>query len=212
LNVLEEISEILQNASIAVDGTTMFRGTKASIPSTSDAILSLRASSGPPPLKTHDLNTPWLVRPNVQLMARAEDSEDARRMVWAAYDVLLPFQNTVVGAFTSRAVTSITRTGSTATATVPVAHGLFSGKLIEIAGADLAAYNGSVRITRLTALTFSYIVAGAPASPATGTITYSSLGVFYRNIQVLQQPFDIGLDANGKSQWAFNITTVKAPS
>ena len=68
-------------------------------------------------------------------------------------------------------VSSITRSGTTATATTGAAHGLASGDWVTIAGADQGAYNGSFRITVSSATVFTYTVAGAPATPATGTIT-----------------------------------------
>ena len=69
------------------------------------------------------------------------------------------------------AVSSITRSGTTATVTTGAAHGLASGDWVTIAGAAQGAYNGSVRITVTGATTFTYTVAGSPATPATGTIT-----------------------------------------
>lgn len=67
-------------------------------------------------------------------------------------------------------VTSITRSGTTATVTI-TAHGYSTGQNITIAGATQTAYNGTFIITVLTANTFTYQVSGAPATPATGTKT-----------------------------------------
>lgn len=36
--------------------------------------------------------------------------------------------------------------------------------------------------------------------------------VFYREINPLQEPFDLGLDQNGRAQVAFNIMAIKRPS
>lgn len=72
---------------------------------------------------------------------------------------------------TELAVSSITRSGSTATVTTGSAHGLSTGTSVEIAGADQAAYNIVATITVTGATTFTYAVSGTPASPATGTIT-----------------------------------------
>jgi SPP1 family predicted phage head-tail adaptor len=69
------------------------------------------------------------------------------------------------------AVSGITRVTTTATVTTGSAHGYTSGDFIVIAGADQAAYNGEVAITVTGASTFTYTVAGNPATPATGTIS-----------------------------------------
>lgn len=67
-------------------------------------------------------------------------------------------------------VVSITRSGSTATATV-TAHGYQTGSAIFISGAVQTQYNGGFTIIVTGANTFTYTVTGAPATPATGTIT-----------------------------------------
>lgn len=74
----------------------------------------------------------------------------------------------VVG--TTKSVSSITRSSTTATATC-TAHGYYTGDTVTIAGAAQSAYNGSVTITVVDANTFTYTVSGSPATPATGTIT-----------------------------------------
>jgi len=65
--------------------------------------------------------------------------------------------------------TSITRSGSVATATC-TAHGLVNGKKVLIKGATQQEYNGVFTITYIDANSFSYTVSGSPATPATGTI------------------------------------------
>ncbi len=64
-------------------------------------------------------------------------------------------------------VTSITRSGSTATATTGSAHGFTSGETITIIGATQGEYNGSFVITVDNASQFHYTVSGTPATPAT---------------------------------------------
>jgi hypothetical protein len=68
-------------------------------------------------------------------------------------------------------VTSITRAGAVATVTTTTAHGWVTGETATIAGAAQAEYNVSAVITVTGASSFTYAVAGAPATPATGTIT-----------------------------------------
>jgi len=67
-------------------------------------------------------------------------------------------------------ISSITRSGTTATVTTASDHGLASNINVAISDAVETAYNGSFTITVITANTFEYTVAGAPTSPATGTI------------------------------------------
>jgi hypothetical protein len=71
--------------------------------------------------------------------------------------------------------TSITRSGTTATATL-TAHGIPDGKKAVIRGATDTLYNGVFTITSTGANTFTYTMDGTPAaSPATGTITVSGV-------------------------------------
>ena len=73
-----------------------------------------------------------------------------------------PFEETIV----------ITRSGSTATV-AHTAHGLATGGIAVIRGADQPEYNGPHTITVTTANTYTYTVSGAPATPATGTLISS---------------------------------------
>lgn len=77
----------------------------------------------------------------------------------------------LVNGYGSQTVTSITRTGTTATVTVPTAHLLKDDTFIRISGANETDYNGTFAITVTGANTFTYQVANSPATPATGTIT-----------------------------------------
>ncbi|CAB4172430.1 hypothetical protein UFOVP935_12 [uncultured Caudovirales phage] len=67
--------------------------------------------------------------------------------------------------------TSITRSGSTATVTLPSAVNWQSGSIVTIAGAAETNYNGSFSITVTDSTHFDYTVSGTPTTPATGTIT-----------------------------------------
>jgi len=70
----------------------------------------------------------------------------------------------------NQTVTSITRSGSTATAT-QTAHGYSNGDLVYIRGANETEYNVSgVAVSNVTANTYDYAVSGSPATPATGTL------------------------------------------
>lgn len=84
---------------------------------------------------------------------------------------------TIVYQAMPRPITSITRSGSVATATTMGAHGLgANGTVINNAavfGADVAAYNGAKAITVASPTTFTYTVAGTPTTPATGSLFFA---------------------------------------
>jgi head-tail adaptor len=68
-------------------------------------------------------------------------------------------------------VTSLSRTSTTATAQTATPHSYATGDFVTIAGATPSGYTGKVKITVTGPSTFTYVVNGALATPATGTIT-----------------------------------------
>ncbi|QDP66033.1 MAG: putative baseplate protein J [Prokaryotic dsDNA virus sp.] len=74
----------------------------------------------------------------------------------------------------SQAISSITRSGTTATATMAADHSLASNLEVTISGADQAEYNGTFSITVTARDQFTFQISGSPATPATGTISYTS--------------------------------------
>ena len=76
-------------------------------------------------------------------------------------------------------LTALTRGGTPAEATSSTAHGLSSGDLVVIRGADQADYNIVAAITVIDTLTFQYTVDNAPTNPATGTITFTKVSRTY---------------------------------
>jgi len=74
------------------------------------------------------------------------------------------------GALAALLATSITRSGSTATATA-TAHGLATGDTAIIRGATEEEYNEIATVTVTGVNTFTYAVTGTPATPATGSPT-----------------------------------------
>ena len=66
---------------------------------------------------------------------------------------------------------SITRSSSTATVTTGSSHGWSTGNWVTIAGAGESQYNGTFKITKTGATTFTYAVPGTPSTPASGTKT-----------------------------------------
>lgn len=72
-------------------------------------------------------------------------------------------------------ISSITRTGGTATVTTSSAHGLATGELVTIYGAAQTAYNITATVTVTSSTTFTYTVTGAPTTPATGTMLLNKI-------------------------------------
>jgi formylglycine-generating enzyme required for sulfatase activity len=70
-------------------------------------------------------------------------------------------------------ISSITRNGTTATATTVERHNLVTGDNVVVSGATQAGYNLSVNATRTGANTFTYTVSNATATPATTSSTIS---------------------------------------
>lgn len=77
----------------------------------------------------------------------------------------------LVNGYATVSVSSITRSGTTATCTTGSAHGLVTGKMATIAGATETDYNGRFIVTVTSTTVFEYTVANSPTTPATGTIT-----------------------------------------
>ncbi|MGZ3743858.1 MAG: hypothetical protein ACXVB1_00270 [Pseudobdellovibrionaceae bacterium] len=72
------------------------------------------------------------------------------------------------GAQATLAISSLVRSGGTATATIGT-HTYKVGQKASISGAVETEYNGTQTITAVTGTTISYAVSGTPTSPATGT-------------------------------------------
>lgn len=81
----------------------------------------------------------------------------------------------------NESITTLTRSGSVATATTATPHGLHSGEYVTISGANEPEYNIGNKILVLDSTNFQYVITGTPASPATGTITaqYNISGLGY---------------------------------
>lgn len=105
------------------------------------------------------------------MLLRSTDT-GAPRLSGTAGDITTLLDACLVNGYNSRTLTSITRSGTTATATFN-AHGYAADGLskIQISGANETEYNGTFIITNVTTNTFDFTVTGTPATPATGTIT-----------------------------------------
>lgn len=118
--------------------------------------------------------------------------------------------------------TSITRSGSTATVTIPAGRTNWFGDKdrATIAGAAEAEYNGTYEITRVDDTHFTYTVSGTPATPATGTITVKSnhnvtkkrvyrtvvgnAGAFFRYVTELNESDTTYADSSSDAALALN--------
>lgn len=78
---------------------------------------------------------------------------------------------------TSKTISSITRSSSTATVTTAAAHGYTTGQRVTVSGVDQADYNGTFEITVTGAAAFTYTVSGTPTTPATGSMVVASFGI-----------------------------------
>lgn len=67
-------------------------------------------------------------------------------------------------------ISTLTRSGLTATATTASNHNLATGVSVTISGASQTEYNITATITVISNTQFTYTISGSPATPATGTI------------------------------------------
>lgn len=70
----------------------------------------------------------------------------------------------------SKSITSITRSGTTATVTFGAAHGLSDGDPLTISGATQTDYNGLFQVKYVSTTAVTIEVENSPVTPATGTI------------------------------------------
>jgi hypothetical protein len=116
------------------------------------------------------------------------------------------------------AAISITRSGGVATATL-TAHGFSAGGTVRISGASQTEYNGDMVIASVpTADTFTFAVAGTPATPATGspvvgtTVVYAPVSInfdsvgFYFNVDGI---FHKVLGARGSAEFSINPKQIR---
>jgi uncharacterized phage protein gp47/JayE len=66
-------------------------------------------------------------------------------------------------------ISSLTRSGSTATVTTTSNHNLATGISVTIAGAAETQYNITATISVISNTQFTYTISGSPATPATGS-------------------------------------------
>ena len=84
---------------------------------------------------------------------------------WGSLTALL--DACLVNGFNLQTVSAITRTDSTATATLTAGHGFMVDQVVLVAGCDQPQYNGEFTVTAVTSTTVSFTVNGTPVTPAT---------------------------------------------
>lgn len=105
----------------------------------------------------------------------------------------------------SLSITSLTRSGSTVTATTSTAHNLATGITVTISGAVETEYNGSFEITVLGETTFSYEITTTPTTPATGTILAGYTGASIE-IEAVEPGIDSNMEAGAHLQVTSGIS------
>lgn len=110
-------------------------------------------------------------------------------------------------AFNPLSITTLVRTGATATATVSSTATLTNGDLVYVDGAAQAEYNGDKVVTIVDSNHFSFSVSGTPVTPATGVITGSKVPVTPATGTVVMQKPPVS-PATGTLTATGGITTV----
>lgn len=86
----------------------------------------------------------------------------------------IAYQSIAIATITAvnQSIDTLTRSGTTATATLLAEHQLANGVEVTISGAAAAEYNGTFSVTVISSLEFQYTVTGTPATPDTGSPVY----------------------------------------
>lgn len=124
-------------------------------------------------------NTTWYIE-NGLAYSRGTAPAATTNWSYTAPVVFTQLDGISYGAIAGNApVSSITRSGSTATVTTSSAHGIITGVYITMTGATQTEYNVTAQVTVTGATTFTYAVSGTPATPATGSPTYTVENAYY---------------------------------
>ena len=92
----------------------------------------------------------------------------------ATTDPVLVFAGGYDAVANDQLLVTLTRSGTTATATTSIDHGFVSGEVLQVSGAVQPEYNGSKTIAVIDARHFSFPVTGSPVTPATGAVRVAS--------------------------------------
>jgi hypothetical protein len=138
---------------------------------------------------------------------------DCGKTLRANGQIVLPNAGTVTYGMPPYLITSLTSSGTTATATIATsgsgAVSNFTSALVGvpvlIAGASSSGYNGPVTITGVNGNTFTYTVSSGLSTPATGTITFTGLGYPW-----LQPPYRLTSFCGGPGNFSDAIDCTNA--
>lgn len=108
-------------------------------------------------------------------------------------------------------INQITSIGGVATVNTNTPHELSTGVSVTISAANETEYNGTFTITAIDSDTFTYLITGSPASPATGTILGSATTA-YAAITSVDFTSDANLDANAELNLSSPIAGVDSTS
>jgi hypothetical protein len=206
---IHEITRYATGVAPLPSATQIFTSSSAEPPSGDGPYVHFIETGGISPARVQNRLVGY-ERPSAEIIVRAKKFSVAMQMARALFNRLNIRNLNAVGAY-SVSVT-LTRSGSVATATSP-SHGFVQGQIITIAGAVEPEYNViDVPITFIDTNTFSFAVAGTPASPATGAITASFAGTRYVELEPMMQPYDGGPDANGRARVRFSVRAYKGQS
>lgn len=100
-------------------------------------------------------------------------------------------------------VSSMTRSGNTATVTTSSAHNYRTGMQVAISGANQVEYNGAHTITVTGSTTFTFAVAASATTPATGTIVVIVSGLVEAGAHLYKVSI---VSADGESEVSSNAS------
>lgn len=102
----DDLVVLISGAGLGTLGSSLFVGTKATIPTGDGPFTSVIETGGTGPEGTHNSVTkPAYVRPSAQIVARAKKHDDARNRAQSLYLLLYPIRNQFVNGTWWRSVT-----------------------------------------------------------------------------------------------------------
>ena len=114
----------------------------------------------------------------VSTLTSAEHHDSSYRR-WLAQFTGTTLKNNIYGSKInegSKTVNTITRVGTTATATTSSAHNFVSDTYVTISGATDSLYNGTFKVTVTGSTTFTYTMSSTPSASAAGTLRAARYG------------------------------------
>lgn len=113
-------------------------------------------------------------------------------LAWYKLGIPAPSTSPNTPTASNRVISSITRAGTTATATTAEPHGLLTGQSVVISGATPSQYNGTFQITVTGSNTFTYTMASDPGVDASGSPVYNLGGAGEYRVYVVTYVSGLG--------------------